>query len=596
MKGYSFKGLVDFVYQVKAIADAAVKRAGDTMTGNLIVDTPNGGISLQGTNLNQTDVTWSRADSTLGHTIRFSEDIEATNFIARAKDSVALRSYITHDHASGETKLYRPRAADPQGTTPESLTRKDYVDTTFVKKAGDTMTGKLTMPSFQAEVGLVFNEDNQLGFNFSSNSAGYAELVRKDAAGDEWNYGLRAYTDADWRIGSQRIYHQGFKPTPADVGAVAKVGDTMTGPLILNEDGGALSLKAPTANASSYVVSNVGGTNHWFMGKGDTNDTISLFSYATSNGVHFHPTYTDLLKDPRSAAAQGTAANSLTRKDYVDAINDIKEISIARPSGALAGYWYPVFLNPGLLGADIKIFTKTAGGADSMNNNSFAGQIRSGGWNDTGDSILGFYQIYASAERAIGSVHVATESTNGVAFYVHENAFPVTVQYHSNQMLSTPKSGTSVSFGASIFAGINNPASVSGSTKTRIALDFSRGGGAYSNMQGLLFGTTRPPTPAEIGVSPFTACTATTIAMATNYTADVTYFVALKMRCTSDDEITQVTMDGKIVCEMMSATSDGDDLDDAYYTLNFIVPKGKVWKVTVTNGTEVSVRSCHIWR
>ena len=53
------------------------------------------------------------------------------------------------------------------------------------------------------------------------NSNGYAEVVGRCVGQSDWqwSYGLRFYDDNTWRVGANKIYHQGFKPTAADVKA-----------------------------------------------------------------------------------------------------------------------------------------------------------------------------------------------------------------------------------------------------------------------------------------------------------------------------------------------------------------------------------------
>ena len=69
------------------------------------------------------------------------------------------------------------------------------------------------------------------------NSNGYAEVVGRCVGQTDWqwNYGLRFYDDNTWRVGANKIYHQGFKPTAADVKArpdnwVPSWGDVMGKP------------------------------------------------------------------------------------------------------------------------------------------------------------------------------------------------------------------------------------------------------------------------------------------------------------------------------------------------------------------------------
>ena len=66
---------------------------------------------------------------------------------------------------------------------------------------------------------------------------------------------------------------------------VAKEGDTMTGKLTIAAADDALVIRAPNANNSSHIRSEVAGANSWFVGKGGQSDTISLYNYKTTSGI-----------------------------------------------------------------------------------------------------------------------------------------------------------------------------------------------------------------------------------------------------------------------------------------------------------------------
>lgn len=192
--------------------------------------------------------------------------------------------------------------------------------------------------------------------------------------------------------GSKKVYHQGFKPTPAEVGAVNKAGDTMTGNLttpkvlvsatqgteanaltrkdyVNSEDAKKLSLAGGTmtgklqvdlngeairliadASNASYILSYVNGANNWYVGKGSTgNDDVVLNSYIHANSLVLKSDHIYLQKDPRSGAAQGSNAASLTRKDYVNA-EDAKKLNLT--GGTMTG---AIDMGGGVL--------KTAGGS-----------------------------------------------------------------------------------------------------------------------------------------------------------------------------------------------------------------------------------------
>lgn len=122
------------------------------------------------------------------------------------------------------TELYHITGTDAAGAAVKHRVydqgfKPTPADIGAVNKAGDTMTGDLTVRHLYAQELTVYYPGNELGLVFSTNSTGYAELVRMYNNVPEWGTGFRAYGGLDWRIAAHRIYHEGFKPTPADVGA-----------------------------------------------------------------------------------------------------------------------------------------------------------------------------------------------------------------------------------------------------------------------------------------------------------------------------------------------------------------------------------------
>lgn len=205
--------------------------------------------------------------------------------------------------------------------------------------------------------------------------------------------------------------------------------------------------------------------------------------------------------------AQPLLPEHLTRRDFVEssisgAIGPLgvnKSVVLQRPSGAVAGNWYPVIVPASRQGACVSIDTNSGSGTIPMNNCAFVGFVGAGGWSDGGDMVFGHYHRYDGNEKSLASIHVPTEAEGGVVFYVHEAAFPVTVRYNHADVTAAPSTGLSVTQGTSVFNGTTNPDAEAG-TKTRVAMIFGDGG-PCSNYAGRLYGDKRKPTPAEIGAS-----------------------------------------------------------------------------------------------
>lgn len=180
--------------------------------------------------------------------------------------------------------------------------------------------------------------------------------------------------------------------------------------------------------------------------------------------------------NPISDVAQGTAVNSLTRKDYVDSLGKGKiTTSITLPSGSPATGYIPVIFEG--IGSSADIYISTAGGQGSipMNNCSFNGIVRASGWGDGTSYVTGMFTIYQTTERAIHSIHAASESVNAAVFFVETRAFPITVSTVSG--VTVRASATNLTYGTSVFA-VNGQEGV-GNTKTMTLANFASGTGIY---------------------------------------------------------------------------------------------------------------------
>lgn len=102
---------------------------------------------------------------------------------------------------------------------------------------------------------------------------------------------------------------------------LAKTGGSMAGKLTMAMDGEGILLAAPTDDTSSYIRSTVAGVNHWYLGKGSSGvgkDSVEFHNYVYGTNVSLQSGYVQFSHDPRTAAAQGTAVNSLVRYDYAN--------------------------------------------------------------------------------------------------------------------------------------------------------------------------------------------------------------------------------------------------------------------------------------
>lgn len=154
--------------------------------------------------------------------------------------------------------------------------------------------------------------------------------------------------------------------------------------------------------------------------------------------------------------------------------------TIQKPSGVVDGRYYPIVITNMEHNQQLYISTRSSGGSDPMNNCSFDGIVRSGGWNDATSYVEGLFTAYTASERAIHSIVGPTENAAGYVVYVEARAFPLTVRVDAGCTVSVQT--TDVSYGTSIFkAGVTAAQITSGDfgTKVRNLQDFDLGTGYY---------------------------------------------------------------------------------------------------------------------
>ena len=290
MKGYSFQELVK-------LAEAAVKRAGDAMTGNLTAP----------------KVLVSGAQGTEANTLTRKDYVDA---------ELTKKLNLVGGTLTGNLTAPAVLVSSAQNTSANALTRKDYVDSAIangdalqVSKTGDTMTGNLTVPKVLVS-GAQGTESNA--------------LTRKDyvdsaiAAGDA----LRVSKTGDTMTGdltASKVLVSGAQGT--EVNALTRrdyvdaelskklslTGGTMTGELHVNGELRSRSLSINDTSSGARLVIIPQGSNERF--------TIDM--YPASSGAYQVMEFrgsdrTTSFKQIVSCDAAPVAAKHLTRKDYVD--------------------------------------------------------------------------------------------------------------------------------------------------------------------------------------------------------------------------------------------------------------------------------------
>lgn len=129
-----------------------------------------------------------------------------------------------------------------------------------VKRSGDTMTGTLQVPSYHGIKTGADGDGANIALSMESKWALFWRQNNSETKSDEFigiyhNSALIFRQDkglGDKSYADQEIYHEGRKPTPSELGVVARAGDTMTGDLIIN-------------SANTQLILQNEGVNKWTM-------------------------------------------------------------------------------------------------------------------------------------------------------------------------------------------------------------------------------------------------------------------------------------------------------------------------------------------
>lgn len=302
-----------------------------------------------------------------------------------------------------------------------------------------------------------------------------------------------AYDGSGTRLANQKIYTEADKPTPAEIGALAAGANAVS------------ASKLQTAR----TISLTGGATGSVSFDGSANASLAV---TITNNSHTHSDYVEKTGDTMSgnltvpkvllSAAQGAEANSVARRDFVESTvtasgKGVKDLTIALPAGApTTGYIPVLFKTYGTSNSFVFIDTLPRSESHPMNNCSFLGNVRAGGWSDGGSYAYGQFTIYSTSERAIHSIHGPAEAIDGFVVYVETRAFPIRVRVDIGTAVTAY--ATDVSYGTSVFK-VNGQ--VSGNTKTIVLANFDKGSGTY-NGSNRVYDTGYNPTPEAVGALP----------------------------------------------------------------------------------------------
>lgn len=143
----------------------------------------------------------------------------------------------------------------------------------------------------QVDSGFYFGQIRSGNTAGAPTSGSQAFILKGDTGTNSYEGALVwGYTNNVFSLGQKssggswewkRVYHEGFKPTASDVGAVSKAGDTMTGDLFLKKGSPIIRL-----NDSRSTTANTG-----YIGFGSAVDTLQIVNSAKSAVLNISDTF-----------------------------------------------------------------------------------------------------------------------------------------------------------------------------------------------------------------------------------------------------------------------------------------------------------------
>lgn len=383
-------------------------------------------------------------------------------------------------------------------------------DSRFIRLNTNTVTNGYLL-SRSSDMGTPHNLSmGYSGFFRHNSQGGFSGLTINVSHPSTWNgahsrgitfdygstgYGMYtyAYDSAGNKLANQKIYTEADKPTPAEIGALAAGANAVS------------ASKLQTAR----TISLTGGATGSVSFDGSANVSLAV---TVTNDSHTHSDYVKKIGDTMSgnltvpkvllSAAQGTEANAVARRDFVESTvtasgKGVKDLTIALPAGAPETGYIPVlFKTNGASNSFVFIDTLSSSGSHPMNNCSFLGNVRAGGWTDRVSYAYGQFTIHHVSERAIHSIHGPAEAVDGYVVYVETRAFPIIVRVDIGTTVTAH--ATDVTYGTSVF---KVDGQVSGNTKTSVLANFDKGTGTY-NGSNRVYDNGYNPTPEAVGALP----------------------------------------------------------------------------------------------
>ncbi|WKW84208.1 tail fiber protein [Aeromonas phage GomatiRiver_11] len=396
-----------------------VQKTGDTMTGDLIVNAKVIANELQAGNAT--------------HKARIVQSGSAVYFQGGSVDTAAANNVAMSGWMGGNLDLFQVRMID--GRSP--VVRWNNIDYRMFHEGNRpsdlvsiSLSGKSCNDAIESGFYSIFSGTTDTPFG-SGPSGSTMVVARWGTTGVQqtfYNYNsdrvfVRRLEAGVWKPWFE-LYSTSNKPSAADVGALPVGANAVS------------ATRLQTARLISGVPFD-----------GTSNITIS----ANNVGAYSKSETDDLIKDSGK-----------------------KTVIVNKPAGITADFYVPVMLAGLRNHEDVYISTKTTGGSDPMNNCSFNGVVRSGGWSDQNSYVTGQFSIYQANERALHSVYGGTEADGVVAFYVHEKAFPITVVVDGSVNVTA---GATQQNGTTIFTASAAPAA--GNTKATLLAEWADGSGFY---------------------------------------------------------------------------------------------------------------------
>lgn len=245
----------------------------------------------------------------------------------------------------------------------------------------------------------------------------------------------------DLKFNGQKVFHEGFYPTPDQVNAVSKSGDSMTGPL--NMESKSVVIVNGINNDAAYIANASDGSKAVFRLGGSELATM-VGNYDQTGSLRYLLVGEDGIK-----FGEDNKLHTVLHSGNIQEVTQAETYDLRHLDSEL---YYPMaFISP--YPVDFFIDNWTGSAALEYNNNILEGTLRTSGWSDRYPVYDIMFRAYTKLENTIHSVWRGTTDFYGFVVYIRGGNI-----LHLRSSVKPTIYETDATIGSALFkAGITDP-------------------------------------------------------------------------------------------------------------------------------------------